>query len=236
MSEAVEHEGWADEASGLQIFPVFLIVDTSGSMNGNRIDAANELVPAIRDVCAEDSSVAGMLRLGVLSFDSSARVEVPFGPTSSIDANPVLKASGLTSYGAAFLLARDEVDRALSGLRADGYQSVVRPTIFFITDGEPTDDRVTHSAAFDELRTSSYSPNVFAFGVDGAKIDTLKQFTNRRGFAAVSKDDAVEGLRKLIPQITQSIVQSMHNAGESDSGPALIMDRDDFDDDDWLLD
>lgn len=235
MTVGYEAQGYADEVGGLTIFPIFLVVDTSGSMGGARIAAANDMVPAILDVCMEDTSVADMLRLGVLSFDTSPRVEMPFGPAKGV-VPPVLRASGLTAYGAAFDLARSEVETAIAGLRADGFRSVVRPTIFFVTDGQPTDDVGQRTSAFDALTASKYSPNVFAFGVGEAKIETLKQFTNKKGFAAVSKGEATEGLRKLIPMITQSIVQSVHAGEDGRAAPSLVIDQGDIDDGSWLFD
>lgn len=230
---------YASERMGESIFPIFLVIDTSGSMSGERIKAAGELVPAIQDVCLENPAVADMLRMGVITFNSRATVYMPFGKPEE-SAVPNLLVTGLTDFGAAFRLLRTEVENAIVSLRADGFRQIVRPTAFFITDGVPTDSAADRDKAFAELTDKSfrYSPNVFMFGVGAADLENLSKYRHRKGIAAVAKDtlDAAEGLRKLIPAITQSIVASVSSVNDTTGNAQTIFDVDDLDDDFVFLD
>ncbi len=223
---------------GESVFPIFLAIDTSGSMGGQRIQAAGDMVPAIQGVCTENTAVADMLRMGVITFNTTATVYLPFGkPTDS--PSPPLAASGLTSYGAAFKLLRSEIENAIASLRADGFKQIVRPTVFFITDGDPTDSADDRDAAFAGLTDPSfkYNPNIFVFGVGEAEPEHLSKYVHRKGIAAVAKGDAAEGLRKLIPAITQSIVASVSSVNDpAAAGGTTIFDPDDLDDDFRFLD
>lgn len=225
-------EEYASEAAGLSLFPVFLVIDVSASMAGARIQAANEMVPAILDVCLEDPSIGDALRLGVITFNDTASVQVPFGSPTQIATAPVFTATRGTSYSAAFRLLRSEVQSAMVSLRSDGYTQLMRPTVFFITDGEPIDKPLARDEAFSALTDASfiYAPNIFMFGVGEAQANVLEKYTSRKGFAAINKGEAADGLRKLIPSITNSIVQSLASVGDP-SGPRTIFDPADLDPD-----
>lgn len=215
-----------------KIFPAFIVLDTSWSMaEGGRLDAAEEMVPAVLDVVLGDPAVKDKLRLEVVTFSESAQILIPFGRVTDIRTVPPLTAAGGTHYGAVFGLLRTEIENAVNSLRADGY-AVLRPTVFFITDGEPIDDEADRQAAFATLTDDSFkaNPNVFVFGVGEATPDDLLPYKHRKGIVAISKGSAAEGLKGLIPAITQSIVSSATGAA---TGGGVTFDRDMLDDDDF---
>jgi len=47
----------AAETAGVKILPVFLVIDTSWSMRGDRLAAAEKLAPELLNVCLEDPTV-----------------------------------------------------------------------------------------------------------------------------------------------------------------------------------
>jgi Mg-chelatase subunit ChlD len=51
------------EAVGQKIFPVFLVVDASYSMEGQRLATAQTLAPELIDACLEDPSITDKVRV-----------------------------------------------------------------------------------------------------------------------------------------------------------------------------
>lgn len=212
------------EDERLALLPVYVAVDTSASMNkeaasGQKlIDVANEIVPAIVEVCEERPTVRDKLRLSLVSFSSSAEVVVPLGPKDDFIPIPTLSASGGTNYGAMFTLLRSEIEDGVRALNTGGFR-VFRPAIFIVTDGEPTDPQHARDSAFNNLIDPSFraAPHVVMFGVEDASPDTLKNYVNRNGAAVAAKDgaDAAEALKAILEVLVSSIVAS--TAGDADS-------------------
>jgi uncharacterized protein YegL len=216
-----------------KIFPVFLVLDTSWSMGeGGRLEAAEEMAPALLDVVLGNPSVKDKVRLEVIQFSNDARVLVPFSRPDNVSSVPALSAEGGTAYGEAFSLLRGEIESAVASLRADGYR-ILRPTVFFITDGEPNDGEQDRDNAFDLLQDPDFkaSPNIFMFGVGDAPEEVLKRYQARKGIAAKAKGDAAEALKSLIPAITQSVVASSAGA----DGGGVVFDRNLLDEDDFEI-
>ncbi len=214
-----------------KIFPVFLVIDTSWSMSEyGRLEAAEDMAPGLLDVVLKDPSVKDKVRLEVIQFSNDARVIIPFSKPDDVTSIPALMAEGGTAYGAAFELLRSEIEEAVASLRGDGYR-ILRPTVFFITDGEPNDSEQERDEAFARLQDPDFkaSPNVFMFGVGDATEEILKQYKARKGIAAKAKGDAAEALASLLPAITQTVVSS---AAGGDGGGVVfdraLLDEDDF--------
>lgn len=222
MSDAPDSTG----EERLALLPVYIVVDTSSSMNASGssdgtgptlIDVANEIIPAIVEVCEAKPSVKDRLRLCLISFATTAQVVVPLGMKDDFVPVPVLTAQGGTSYGEAFRLLRTEIEDGVRTLNSSGYK-VYRPAVFFITDGEPIDSGSERQAAFDALTDPGFraSPHIVMFGVADASPETLKAYTSRNGVAVAAKAgvDAAEALGAMLGPLVSSIVLSTAGSGE----------------------
>ena len=129
--------------------PVYLLLDTSGSMNGEPIEAVRQGVKALLMELRSDPQALETAYLSVITFDSIARQVCPLTELMEFE-EPELEASGITSLGAALrLLAEcieDEVRKTGPNQKGDW-----KPLVFILTDGTPTDD-VT--AAFKRWNTN----------------------------------------------------------------------------------
>lgn len=116
---------------------IFFMIDVSASMKGTKIGELNtvmeELIPEIRRVGEADTEV----KLSVLTFSTDINWMYP-EPVSIEDFEWArLKASGVTSMGAAFKELAAKMSR-------NGYLNSpslsFAPVIFLMTDGYPSDD------------------------------------------------------------------------------------------------
>jgi uncharacterized protein YegL len=111
------------------------------------------------------------------------------------------------------------IDRDIDALKQQGYQ-VFRPAVFFITDGEPTDDQTweqTYRSLIDK-NTNRRAPNVIAFGVNGANATTIGKIGTVGAFIASSGINPGNALKEILRSLTNSIVSS-----SSSSTPQLVV-------------
>jgi uncharacterized protein YegL len=209
-----------------KLLPFYLVVDVSASMEGAKLAAANNMMPAVVDALAEAPILSDKVRFGLIDFSDEAEVRLPL--CDPLDENitlPKLSLRGLTSYVAAFRLLRTEIEQNVRQLKADGY-AVHRPAVFFLSDGAPTDDEADWRAAFTELTSYdkqtkqgfSMFPNVVPCGVDQANPKVLQALIHP---AAGSKRmqmymmDNGEDPAKAIGMIAEILISSVLASGES---------------------
>jgi len=162
---------------GRRIVPVYLLLDESGSMDTNGgIDASNSCLPELHRRIARDPLVADKCRIGLITFSDIAEELLPLSNLMDVVAIPGCTAKGMSNYGEAFNLLRDVIDRDITNLKSQGMQ-VYRPAVFFITDGEPTDDwEAAHLALMD--KTNPWSPHIFSYGYTGANQNIIEKIGN----------------------------------------------------------
>jgi uncharacterized protein YegL len=190
-------------------------------MSGKPIAAANDIVPALIDACRQYRTLADVLRFSLVTFSDEAKTLVPM---SSYDESsiPTLQVEGGTSYGKGFAEIRRRIDVDVESLKSDGYE-VFRPSVFFITDGGPTDGERERTSAWEDLTDPDRRshPNVIAFGVgDEVPTEILKQYVSHRGRAFVSKSgaDAATSIRSIIEMLVMSVVASADDGSAGGTG------------------
>jgi uncharacterized protein YegL len=204
-------------AGGVQVFPFYILCDASRSMKGDRIGSVNAGLPNIHQAIVSDPVVAEKARLGVISFATEPRVELPLSQLSSIASMPTLKAGGQTNYARAFELAQKTIEHDIMELKSNGY-SVLRPCVYFITDGRPGDGwRNARDKWVDRLQ-NKYAPNIICFGVADADEETLKRLSTQFTFVANEGTSTANALNEVMRSITSSVVST---AQSNEAGLAI---------------
>jgi uncharacterized protein YegL len=179
--------------------PWVLLLDTSGSMNEERvaatalspvqklldespvrrrvrpIDELNEGLAALRDELLCDDLAAKRVELAVVTFGPVKRL-TDF-QTPDVFRPPKLVAHGDTPMAAAIEKAVAMVAERKAAYRQNGV-SYYRPWVFLISDGEPTDDW-RRAAELVRAGERSKAFAFFAVGVEGANFNTLGQISVR---------------------------------------------------------
>ena len=194
---------------GEKVWPFYIVCDESGSMEGiGGIDAINSAIPELHWTIASDPLVYDKCRIGLISFSDSAEELLPLSRATDIPAIPGVQAKGVGNYGEAFTLLRFVIDRDIDALKSQGYR-VIRPLVFFITDGEPTDDQSwepTYRSLIDK-NSNRRAPNVIAFGVKGANATTIGKIGTVGAFIASSGINPGNALKEILRLFTNSIVE-----------------------------
>jgi uncharacterized protein YegL len=204
-------------AGGVQVFPFYILCDASRSMKGDRIGSVNSGLPNIHQAIVSDPVISEKVRLGVMSFSTEAQVDLPLSQLSNIAAMPTLKAGGQTNYAKAFTLAQQTIERDIDALKSAGY-SVLRPCVYFITDGRPGDGwKKVRDRLVDRVE-NKYAPNIICFGVADADEDTLKRLSTQFTFVANKGTSSANALNEVMRSITSSVVST---AQSNEAGLAI---------------
>ena len=155
--------------------PCVLVLDTSGSMSGQPIDQLNAGYQALLTELLEDALASKRVELAVVTFGPVKLVQ-DFETPDMIAASD-LDVTGDTPMGEAIEFAIDLVKQRKDVYREAGI-AYYRPWIFVITDGSPTDSWTAAARAVKEGEASN-AFSLFAVGVEGADMETLKQIAVR---------------------------------------------------------
>ncbi|MFF7853202.1 VWA domain-containing protein [Streptomyces sp. NPDC007904] len=190
----------------MQILPFYLVCDESGSMAGGGVDAINSALPDLHHEISTNPSVADKTRFALIGFSTQASVLQPLADLSELTQLPSLSAGGVTSFGAAFRLLKDTIEKDVAALKAEGHD-VYRPVVFFLSDGIPTDEG--WRTALNDLNAFRYAPKIIAFGISDADAATITEVANFKAF--IQQNDSVSpavALREFASSLTRSIVSS----------------------------
>lgn len=126
--------------------PVFLLLDTSGSMRGEPIEAVNQGVRALVAALRSDPYALESVYVSIITFDLSARALMPLTSVEVLAVPEIeVPQSGATMTGEALALLHgvymSQVRRSNASEKGDW-----KPLLFIMTDGRPSD-----RALFDEM-------------------------------------------------------------------------------------
>ncbi|MFI9333845.1 VWA domain-containing protein [Streptomyces althioticus] len=190
----------------MQLLPFYMVCDESGSMAGGGVDAINSALPDLHHEISTNPSVADKTRFALIGFSTQASVLQPLADLSELTQLPSLSAGGVTSFGAAFRLLKDTIEKDVAALKAEGHD-VYRPVVFFLSDGIPTDEG--WRSALSDLNTFRYAPKIIAFGISDADAATITEVANFKAF--IQQNDSISpavALREFASSLTRSIVSS----------------------------
>jgi uncharacterized protein YegL len=152
--------------------PVYLLLDVSGSMSGEPIEALKNGVQILVSTLRQDPYALETAYLSVITFDSSARQAVPLTELAAFQ-TPNIAASGTTALGEALGLLATRIDAEVNKTTAE-VKGDWKPLVFIMTDGVPTDD---WARGLEKLRKVRTGVVVACAAGHGADTNVLKQIT-----------------------------------------------------------
>lgn len=160
--------------------PCVLLLDTSGSMQGDPIEALNQGLLSLKDELVKNSLAARRVEVAIITFDSNINIVQDFVTADQFNP-PILTAQGLTTMGSGIHKALDMVQERKALYRANGI-AYYRPWVFMITDGEPQgelDDLIEQAAQRLQVEEANKRVAFFTVGVENANMMRLNQLAVR---------------------------------------------------------
>lgn len=185
-----------------------ILVDTSGSMGGERIKSVNDGLRQFYQQLLADEQAKDIIDVAVVSFNDSVEVIQEFMPVSLVTEIPELTATGLTAMGKGLETAIEMVLERKRIYDMEGIESFI-PWIVMFTDGAPTDDISVAKQRLDAENAKSNSGRgriqLWTLAVEGASIDTLQSLTPRNLWITGNDYSKIfDWTRKSLAVISQS--------------------------------
>lgn len=187
--------------------PCVLLLDTSGSMQGDPIAALNQGLIVFKEDLIKDPLASRRVELAVVTFDNEVKVRQDFVTVDQFEP-PALTAQGQTFMGGAIQKALDLIQARKSQYRANGI-AYYRPWVFMITDGEPQGEpEVIVQQAAQRLKSDEANKRVafFAVGVENANMARLAEIVVRTPVKLIGLDfvEMFVWLSKSMEAVAQS--------------------------------
>jgi uncharacterized protein YegL len=177
--------------------PVYLLLDTSGSMSGEPIEAVKNGVQVMISSLRQNPQAIETAFISVITFDTAAQQLIPLTDLASFQMVDI-KASGTTALGDALKLVANKIDNEVAKTTTE-QKGDWKPLVFIMTDGIPTDDWQSGMTEFKKRKTAF---TVACAAGSGADANILKQITEN----VVSLDTAdSQSIGKFFQWVTASI-------------------------------
>lgn len=170
--------------------PVYLLLDTSGSMTGDPIDSVREGVDALITALRKDPYALETAYISVITFANEAKQIVPLTDLPSFQM-PEIRASGLTALGDALALVSACADREVM-LTSASTKGDWKPLVFILTDGGPND---------------FWEPDEKRGFIDTTFMQGLKVFKAHKWGTVVACAVGLRASTKTLRKVTDNIVK-----------------------------
>jgi uncharacterized protein YegL len=158
--------------------PVYILLDTSGSMRGEPIHSVNVGLQAMLSALRQDPYALESVHLSIITFDVEAREYLPLTPLDQVQFGEIqVPSSGATFLGAALELLIRHVDRDVRK-STDEAKGDWRPLLFVMTDGSPSDLH-NYRQAIPEIHRRHFGSIVACAAGPKAKDEALRELTDR---------------------------------------------------------
>ncbi|KVJ61073.1 vWA domain-containing protein, partial [Enterobacter hormaechei] len=158
--------------------PVYLVIDTSGSMRGESIHSVNVGIQAMLSALRQDPYALESVHISIITYDNEAREFIPLTPLEDFQfSDIVVPSAGGTFTGAALECLMQCVERDVR--RSDGdTKGDWRPLVFLMTDGTPS-DALAYGEAVKAIRGRGFGSIIACAVGPKAGHEHLKQLTDK---------------------------------------------------------
>jgi uncharacterized protein YegL len=152
--------------------PVYLLLDVSGSMSGEPIEAVKNGLQLLHSALRKDPYALESAYISVITFESNVQQIVPLTELAQFQP-PSLSAGGGTSLGAVLQKVTDcansEVQKGTKEEKGDW-----KPIVFIMTDGSPTD---SIESGLQSFKNYKWGIVVACAAGQGADVSILQRIT-----------------------------------------------------------
>ena len=218
--------------------PIYILVDTSGSMKGEKIDQVQKGLEAMKQTFINTATTSKCAWMSLITFNCTAEVTVRTTPILKFQI-PNLNAIGRTSYVDALtkLIACYNTD-VIKRTARNQETADFKPILLFFSDGAPTDSPSSLVTTIEDFKANYYRKFaavvcIYAHKSSDSEAEMAKaraclqqicgKSMNGDGTGTmIDVTDDYEKITVFFQAVSQSIVQSVHD--NRDMGQGLNVD------------
>lgn len=193
---------------------LFYLIDCSGSMRGNKIEAINQNMPEIMRMIAEidDSNKDNaQIKVSCLEFATGVQWKYPEPVAASEFKWQDIVAGGSTDMGAAFRELKNQMSRTKFLASETGHYA---PAVILLSDGQPNDD---WESALKDLKTNKWFNAAIKVAIaigESAEQEPLRAFTgDEEMIITVHSLDALKNVIKVMSRGVSQIGSNSSSVG-----------------------
>lgn len=157
--------------------PVYLLIDTSGSMKGEPIESVKVGLEAMVSSLRRDPFALESVNISIITFDKDVKQILPLTPLDELQLPQIdTPESGPTHTGQALQLLCEKVDSEIKKSSAE-QKGDWRPLLFLMTDGKPSDTQL-YRQMIPEVKKLQFASIVACAAGMSAKTEPLKELTD----------------------------------------------------------
>lgn len=193
--------------------PVYFILDTSGSMNGEPIQALNNALRGMVNVLRSDPQALDSLWISIITYDRDVKEVVPLTELVDFQLPEIFcPPSGPTMTGKALEFVAQKVDSEVKRSSAD-QKGDWKPLLFVFTDGKPSDMQ-TYRQQIPKIKALNFGTIVGCAAGPKANDTILKELTD----TVVHLDSADSStLKQFFKWVSDTIEQGNKSQGTGET-------------------
>ncbi|GMB93844.1 hypothetical protein NHP200010_15770 [Helicobacter bizzozeronii] len=189
--------------------PLILLLDVSGSMYGEKIDALNQAVQEMIQELRSAEKMELRYKVAIITFGDVAHLHRSLCDVQDLDFTP-MQADGSTPMGGALSKAKEIIENK-EMIKGRDY----RPAVVLVSDGIPTDNWEHPLESFiNEGRSAKCQRLGLYIGNEGAGVNVLKRFIEGQEnplFYANNAKEITAAIRLITMSQTQRTVSKNPN-------------------------
>ena len=158
--------------------PVYLLIDTSGSMKGEPIESVKVGIESMIATLRQDQYALETVNISIITYDRDVKVILPLTPLEDLQLpNITTPDSGPTHTGAALEQLCHQVEQEVT-LSTPERKGDWMPLLFIMTDGHPADIMV-YNKVVPKVKKKKFASIIACAAGMKAKIEPLKLLTDQ---------------------------------------------------------
>lgn len=181
--------------------PVYILLDTSGSMRGEPIESVKVGLETMLSSLRQDPFALESVCISIITFDRDVRQILPLTPLDELQLPEITTPeSGPTHTGLALKLLCEKVDSEVRSGTSE-QKGDWMPLLFIMTDGKPSDIQL-YGEMIPEIKKRKWGAIIACAAGMNARTEPLKKLTDQ-----VYSLDTLDstGFRKFFKWVSDSI-------------------------------